>query len=121
MSPAVIVHAVLPLIVEHSPAVTTVQIPRTAGIGEGTIVRAFNDKYELVESCLLEAPRPDGVLGVIAEIPLHRSLPNRLTEAAGALAGHLERMGALLHAAGMAGGAGKAAAGTTAFPPCAMR
>jgi AcrR family transcriptional regulator len=100
-----IVHAVLPLIVEHGAAVTTAQIARTAGIGEGTIFRAFKDKDELLEACVLEALRPDGALELVAEIPLDQPLANRLVEAADALSAHLQRMGALvatMHASGLA-------------------
>ncbi|GAB2980149.1 TetR/AcrR family transcriptional regulator [Amycolatopsis acidiphila] len=90
-----IVRAVLPLIVEHGAAVTTAQIARTAGIGEGTIFRAFKDKDELVEACVFEALRPDGMLELIAEIPLDQPLAQRLTEAADVLSAHLERIGAI--------------------------
>lgn len=98
-----IVRAVLPLVVEHGAAVTTAQIARAAGIGEGTIFRAFKDKDELVDACLVEALRPDHALELIAEIPLDRPLEQRLTEAAEALSAHLNRMGAIIgamHASG---------------------
>ncbi|HVV13496.1 helix-turn-helix domain-containing protein [Amycolatopsis sp.] len=98
-----LVRAVLPLVVEHGAAVTTAQIARAAGIGEGTIFRAFKDKDELVDACLVEALRPDGALELIAEIPLDQPLAGRLTEAAEALSAHLERMGAVasaIHASG---------------------
>lgn len=39
-----IVRAALPLVVEYGTSVTTAQIARAAGIGEGTIFRAFGDK-----------------------------------------------------------------------------
>ncbi|MFD2418093.1 TetR/AcrR family transcriptional regulator [Amycolatopsis pigmentata] len=90
-----IVRAVLPLVVEHGAAVTTAQIARAAGIGEGTIFRAFTDKNELIDACLHEALRPDDVIEVIAEIPFDRPLVDRLTEAADALSAHLQRMGAM--------------------------
>lgn len=90
-----IVQAVLPLIVEHGAAVTTAQIARTAGIGEGTIFRAFKDKDELVEACVVEATRPDGLLELLAEIPLDQPLEQRLREAADVLSAYLERLGAL--------------------------
>jgi AcrR family transcriptional regulator len=101
-----IVHAVLPLLIEHGTAVTTSQIARTAGIGEGTIFRAFKDKDELFDACTAEALRPDHALDAIAEIPLDQPLSDRLVEAAEALAAHLDRMGALLgalHATGRRG------------------
>jgi AcrR family transcriptional regulator len=98
-----IVRAVLPLVVERGAAVTTAQIARAAGIGEGTIFRVFADKDELLEACLLEALRPDSALELIAEIPLDQPLAVRLVEAAGALSAHLKRMGAI-HAALRASG-----------------
>ncbi len=100
---AMIVHAVLPLLMEHGANVTTSQIARAAGIGEGTIFRAFKDKDELFDACTAEALRPDHVLDAIADIPLDQPLEDRLVEAAEALGAHLERMGALmgaLHASG---------------------
>jgi AcrR family transcriptional regulator len=100
---AMIVHAVLPLLIEHGANVTSSQIARAAGIGEGTIFRAFKDKEELFDACTAEALRPDHVLDAIAEIPVDQPLEERLVEAAEALGAHLERMGALmgaLHASG---------------------
>jgi AcrR family transcriptional regulator len=100
---AMIVHAVLPLLMEHGANVTSSQIARAAGIGEGTIFRAFKDKDELFDACTAEALRPDHVLDAIAEIPVDQPLADRLVEAAEALGAHLERMGALmsaLHASG---------------------
>lgn len=93
-----IIHAVLPLLIEHGAAVTTSQIARAAGIGEGTIFRAFHDKDELFDACTVEALRPDRVLDAIADIPLDQPLADRLVEAADALAAHLDRLGALMGA-----------------------
>ena len=100
-----IVNAVLPLIVEHGARVTTAQIARAAGIGEGTIFRAFKDKDELIRECVLQALRPDAAIALIGEIPLDQPLEARLAEAADALSAHLTRMGALmaaLHESGQA-------------------
>src|SRR3982750_163735 len=79
---AMIVHAVLPLLIEHGAGVTTSQIARAAGIGEGTIFRAFKDKDELFDACTAEALRPDHVLDAIAEIPIDQPLEDRLPGAA---------------------------------------
>ena len=98
-----IVHAVLPLLIEHGTAITTSQIARAAGIGEGTIFHAFKDKDELVDACTIEALRPDHALDAIADIPADLPLEQRLVEAADALSAHFDRMGALmgaLHASG---------------------
>ncbi|EMD27200.1 TetR/AcrR family transcriptional regulator [Amycolatopsis azurea] len=91
-----IVQSVLPLLVEHGSGVTTSQIARAAGIGEGTVFRVFKDKDELFATCFAEALKPDQVLDAIAVIDLEQSLDDRLVEAADALSAHLQRMGALM-------------------------
>jgi AcrR family transcriptional regulator len=93
-----IVRAVLPLVMEHGAAVTSSQIARAAGIGEGTIFRAFKDKDELLDTCMTEALKPDDALTAIAEIPLDQPLEARLLEAAETLDARLQRMGALMSA-----------------------
>lgn len=49
---AMIIHAVLPLLLEHGPSVTSRQIAEAAGIAEGTIYRAFADKESLIEAVM---------------------------------------------------------------------
>jgi AcrR family transcriptional regulator len=101
-----IIRTALPLIAEHGTAVTTAQIARAAGIGEATIFRAFADKDELLDACVVEALRTDHVLSEIAAIPLEQPLSARLTEAANAMDAYLGRMGAVigaLHATGRGG------------------
>jgi AcrR family transcriptional regulator len=93
-----IVRAVLPLVIEYGTAVTSSQMAQAAGIGEGTIFRAFKDKEEILDTCVLEALKPDDALAAIAEIPLDQPLADRLTEAAETLRAHLQRMGALMAA-----------------------
>lgn len=98
-----IVTAVLPLVAEHGTAVTTSQIARAAGIGEGTIFRAFKDKEELIDECIAEALRSDSVLEVLADIPLDQPLERKLVEAAGAMSAYLDRIGAVLGAVAAGG------------------
>jgi AcrR family transcriptional regulator len=98
-----IIRTALPLIAEHGTGVTTAVIARAAGIGEATIFRAFADKDELLDACVVEALRTDHVLAEIAAIPLDQPLSGRLTEAAAAMDAYLARMGAVigaLHATG---------------------
>ncbi|RSN37900.1 TetR family transcriptional regulator [Amycolatopsis sp. WAC 01416] len=91
-----IVQSVLPLLVEYGAGVTSSQIARAAGIGEGTVFRVFKDKDELFATCFAEALKPDQVLDAIAVIDLDQPLDDRLIEAADALSAHLQRMGALM-------------------------
>jgi len=43
-----IIGVVIPLLLEHGPAVTSKQIAEAAGVAEGTIFRAFGDKETLI-------------------------------------------------------------------------
>ncbi|WP_432926455.1 TetR/AcrR family transcriptional regulator [Microbispora sp. CA-135349] len=95
---AMIVAAALPLVAEHGAAVTTSQIAQAAGIGEGTVFRAFADKDELLDACLTEAMNPSHVLRELTSISLDEPLADRLTQAAEALHAHLGRMGTVIGA-----------------------
>jgi AcrR family transcriptional regulator len=90
---AMIVSAALPLVVECGAAVTTAQIARAAGIGEGTIFRAFPDKDALLKACMAEALRTDDAVAHLEAISLDQPLADRLTEAAEVLRGHVARLG----------------------------
>ncbi|MEV6031406.1 TetR family transcriptional regulator [Nonomuraea sp. NPDC052116] len=99
-----IVRAALPLVVEYGTSVTTAQVARAAGIGEGTIFRAFGDKETLLAACMAEAARPDDTLAHVAAIALDVPLEERLIEAAETLRGYLARMGAVAGALAASGG-----------------
>ncbi|MGW6496754.1 TetR/AcrR family transcriptional regulator [Nonomuraea angiospora] len=99
-----IVRSALPLVVEYGTSVTTAQVARAAGIGEGTIFRAFGDKETLLAACMAEAARPDDTLAHVAAIALDVPLEERLIEAAEALRGYLARMGAVAGALAASGG-----------------
>lgn len=100
-----IVRAALPLVVEYGTSVTTAQIARAAGIGEGTVFRAFGDKDALLDACMAEALRPDDTLAHVSAISLDLPLAERLVEAAEAMRGYLSRMGAVVGALAASGGA----------------
>ena len=55
-----IVDAVLPLLERHGTTVTTRQIAEAAGIAEGTVFRAFEDKCSLFAAVAEAAARPPG-------------------------------------------------------------
>lgn len=92
---AMIVRAVLPLVVEYGASVTTSQLARAAGIGEGTIFRAFDDKDELLDACMAEAVRPDQTVQALTAIPLDLPLDQRLRDAVETLTAHTTRIGTL--------------------------
>jgi AcrR family transcriptional regulator len=77
-----IVRAALPLVIEHGNAVTTRQIARAAGIGEGTVFRVFAGKEELLDACVMEALSPAHALDELALVSMDQPLVARLTEAA---------------------------------------
>ncbi|NUR89811.1 MAG: TetR/AcrR family transcriptional regulator [Nonomuraea sp.] len=99
-----IVKAALPLVVEYGTSVTTAQVARAAGIGEGTIFRAFGDKDALLAACMAEAQRPDDALAHVSAISLDLPLAERLIEASEILRGYLARMGAVAGALAASGG-----------------
>ncbi|MFF4384925.1 TetR/AcrR family transcriptional regulator [Kitasatospora sp. NPDC001547] len=100
---AMIVAAALPLVIEYGASVSTAKIARAAGIGEGTIFRAFADKDALLAACMAEAVRPDDTLAHLDSIALDQPLAARLTEAAEVMRGYMMRMGAVAGALASAG------------------
>jgi AcrR family transcriptional regulator len=95
---AMIIRTALPLVAEHGASVTTGQIARAAGIGEGTIFRAFTDKSELLGACMAEVLRTDTVLDQLADLSLDQPLTDRLLEAAEVLNAHVVRIGRVVAA-----------------------
>ncbi|MEU5579334.1 TetR/AcrR family transcriptional regulator [Streptomyces huasconensis] len=100
---AMIVAAALPLVVEYGSSVSTAKIARAAGIGEGTIFRAFADKDALLAACMAEAVRPDDTVAHLESIALDQPLTARLTEAAEVMHGYMTRLGAVAGALAAAG------------------
>lgn len=100
---AMIVAAALPLVIEYGASVSTAKIARAAGIGEGTIFRAFADKDALLAACMAEAMRPDLTVARLESIALDQPLTSRLAEAAEVMHGHMTRMGAVAGALATAG------------------
>lgn len=71
---AAIVAATVPLLVEYGTAVTTRQIAQAAGVAEGTLFRAFEDKDEILRAtvCFVMDPEPmaEELRAVPATLPL---------------------------------------------------
>jgi AcrR family transcriptional regulator len=75
---SMIVHATLPLLLEHGEMVTSRQIAEAAGIAEGTIFRVFADKDALIGAVIDMAfdtePLEAAVQAIDASQPLERCL-----------------------------------------------
>ncbi|GAA2103219.1 TetR/AcrR family transcriptional regulator [Streptomyces albiaxialis] len=112
-----IVTAALPLVVEYGAAVTTAKIARAAGIGEGTIFRAFEDKDALLAACMEEVVRPDDTVVHLEGVSLDQPLAGRLTEAAEVMRGYMNRIGDVAGALAAAGKLSRQPPGEGGSPP----
>ena len=92
-----IVEAVLPLVRQHGAKITTKQIAQAADIAEGTVFRAFNDKEELLRTCVTAALRPDELCSAVRAIDRDTDAATRLTEASRLFLDHFTRFGELVH------------------------
>lgn len=90
-----IVRTTLPLLVEHGGNVSTTQIAAAAGIAEGTVFRAFQDKRDLLFACMRAGMDCEDEVERIARIDPGRPLQERLTEAIGTVSGYLDRVGTI--------------------------
>jgi AcrR family transcriptional regulator len=79
---AALVHATVPLLLEHGLDISTRQIAQAAGVAEGTIFGVFPDKNSLVVAALVHALDPQPTLDAISAIDSALDLRQRLTRAA---------------------------------------
>lgn len=89
---AAIVASTLPLLIEHGSALSTSQIAAAAGIAEGTVFRAFKDKFELLVECMRAGMNSDEEVTRIAAIDRALPLAERLTDAVHVISGYLDRI-----------------------------
>ncbi|MDR6863614.1 TetR/AcrR family transcriptional regulator [Phycicoccus sp. 3266] len=87
---AAIVTATLPLLREKGRAVSTREIAKAAGVAEGTLFRAFDNKDEIITACVHEAFDNAGLLADLAAVDRGLPLRDRLAVAVGVMQDHLK-------------------------------
>ena len=80
-----IVDAVMPLLLEFGPAVTSRQIAEAAGISEGTVYKAFGDKASLIQAAVDKQMDPAPLLRELGGIDPALPLEDKVLRALGLL------------------------------------
>lgn len=91
-----IVDAVIPLLVEKGPAVTTAEMAEAAGVAEGTIFRVFPDKAALLRAAVEASFDPEADLARVAAISDDVDLEERVRRAAVILEERFDRLHTLM-------------------------
>jgi len=91
-----IVEAVIPLLLDQGPTVTSREMAEAAGVAEGTIFRVFPDKPSIVVEAVKVGMDPAPVQDALSMIPRSVPMERRLEEAARILIGRSERVAALI-------------------------
>jgi AcrR family transcriptional regulator len=84
--------ATIPLLELHGAQVTTRQIALAAGVAEGTLFRAFDDKVELLMSAAQQVMDPTDAVAAIEALPPTATLADEVTQLAEHLAGNARRL-----------------------------
>ncbi|WP_245885870.1 TetR/AcrR family transcriptional regulator [Xylanimonas oleitrophica] len=81
---AAVIDAVMPLVAERGPDVTTKELAAAAGVAEGTLFRVFPDKHSLVGEAAIEglrrASRPAETRAELAAVDRSAPLEQRLEQ-----------------------------------------
>lgn len=95
---ASLIDAVIPLLREEGPAVSTRQIAQAAGVAEGTIFGVFPDKQTLIHTALLTALDPEPLERDLANIDPSLDIRERFHTIANVMVCHLTKNAPLLTA-----------------------
>lgn len=94
-----ILEAVVPVLLERGPDLSTRQIAEAAGVAEGTLFRVFSDKRELLLGACWHAMRPERASEWLCPTDDPESLEETLRDLVTTLSDGAERMGRILSAA----------------------
>lgn len=89
---AAIATATIPLLVQHGAQVSTRQIALAAGVAEGTLFRAFDDKVELLRTAAERALDPRVGVQEIEALPRDVTLGEEMTQVARVVLDHGRRV-----------------------------
>ncbi|GAB2521146.1 TetR family transcriptional regulator [Paramicrobacterium agarici] len=95
-----ILDAVIPLIFAHGPSVTSRQIAEAAGVGEGTLFRAFDDKDSIITAAVEKYFDPENFRERLRHIDRSQPLESKLFEIVRILR---ERFDGVVRLAGLVG------------------
>lgn len=84
--------ATIPLLEEHGSQVSTRQIALAAGVAEGTLFRAFDDKVELLHAAAERAVDPTSAVAEIDDLPDAGSLVGEVAQVAEVIAARGRRI-----------------------------
>lgn len=87
-----IVRATVPLLVEHGAQVSTRQIAEAAGVAEGTLFRAFDDKPAILTAAAHRVLDPTALVAELEALPPAGSLEQEVTQVVTVLAGTSRRV-----------------------------
>ncbi|MGH3445308.1 MAG: TetR/AcrR family transcriptional regulator [Nocardioidaceae bacterium] len=95
---AAILDAVIPMLLEHGPEMTTREIADAAGVAEGTLFRVFEDKPSLLMAACWRIMRPENVTRWLGGIYRDAPLEVKIREIVTTMADGVERVMAVLMA-----------------------
>jgi AcrR family transcriptional regulator len=95
-----IINAVLPLLVERGPSVTSRELAAAAEVAEGTIFKVFTDKDDLLVSAVRRAIDPEPFERAVAAVDPSLPFEARLVEVTGLMQRRMLDIWRLLHQLG---------------------